>query len=151
MVYPKESELDALYDVFMHDLAHVAHDGVLEVDLELLHSLDLLEWEASPIHKKGLYFKDSFYLLESEDKLTLFNERYLIWITPGMLGDKAGSLTLLCLRDQSPPRVEVAFATRGVYNSPALVLQLIDRFIRDIEENDCTFSHLNDSSLGPNT
>lgn len=128
-------ELESAFVHFMSDLQLHVPDGIVEVDLTLLQELGLLTCE-EPQQDIADSLSHNFYVIESIDKLTLFNERFSVWIVPKLLNDHPSTYTLIALNEQQKPRLEMAFVTTGAYNHSTLVLQILERFLEQIDENE---------------
>lgn len=129
------TDLETVYHEYMSNLKQFAPDGIVEVDLSLLQELDLL---SSPglEEKNDPLMSYSFHVVESSEKLTLFNEKFVVWIVP-MMGDNAPlTLTLMALNEKNTVHLEMIFSTRGVYNHSSLVLKILEKFLHQIEENE---------------
>jgi hypothetical protein len=126
-------ELEEKFKAYIENLSKYAPDGILEVDTQTLEEFDVSE---------GVEIKEedpnshSFYVIESEEKLTLFNDKYLVWIVPQVQGDIAKTFTLIALNTPKIQPLEMVFATSGVYNQSGLVLQLLEKYLEQISENE---------------
>lgn len=125
-------DLEAAYQEYINDLKRFVPDGVIEVDLNLLQELGLLSSEEG--EEEDL--TQNFYVVESTDKLTLFNQRFAIWIVPKMVDNTPTTFTLIAQNEKEKPRLEMVFAATGVYNHSSLVLRILERFLEQIEENE---------------
>jgi hypothetical protein len=130
---PEELELD--YQKYINDLKKFVPDGIVEINLSLLHDLGLLsgEEEADP---QDDALTQNFYVLESPDKLTLFNHKYVVWIVPKLIEQTPTTYTLIALADKKETHLEMVFSTSGVYNHSSLVLRILEKFLEQIEENE---------------
>jgi hypothetical protein len=130
---PEELEID--YQKYIGDLKQYAPDGIVEIDLSLLHELGLLACvEDEENEESGL--THNFYVIESADKLTLFNQKYVIWIVPKLVDQTPTTYTLIALNDKKQTHLEMVFSTSGVYNHSSLVLRILEKFLEQIEENE---------------
>ena len=111
-----------------------APDGIVEIDLSLLHELGLLACEEESHEETSL--THNFYVVESADKLTLFNQKYVVWIVPKLVDQTPTTYTLIALNDKKQTHLEMVFATSGVYNHSSLVLRILEKFLEQIEENE---------------
>jgi hypothetical protein len=138
----KIAELDSSYEQFMNQLPKLVPEGVVEVDLKLLQKLGLLNEElaSAPSPQLTRYF----HVIESKDKITLFNDQFAIWVVPEKLEDEPSTLVLIALSENSKLRLELAFSTSGIYNTSRLVLRILERFLSDIQETEDLISHLED-------
>ena len=132
MLNPNDLEVD--YQKFMQDLPKYAPDGVVEVDLSLLHEFKLLDCEEVEDHNDAL--THSFYVIESPEKLTLFNQKFVVWIVPQIIDEVPTTYTLIALNNDEKTQLEMIFSTKGVYNHSSLVLRILEKFLEQIEENE---------------
>ena len=132
MINPNDLEVD--YQKYMEDLPQYAPDGVVEVDLSLLHEFKLLDCEETEDHDDDL--THSFYVIESPEKLTLFNQKFVIWIVPQVIDEVPTTYTLIALNSDEKTQLEMIFSTKGVYNHSSLVLRILEKFLEQIEENE---------------
>lgn len=127
-------ELEGYYQTFVADLSLFLPDGLIEVDLALLHDLGFLnEGQDNEIESNLTH---SFYVIESADKLTLFNQKFIVWIVPKLVDQIPTTFTLIALNEPNQPHLEMAFSTAGVYNHSNLVLRILEKFLEQIEENE---------------
>ncbi len=129
-------ELEIHYQTFIEDLHNFLPDGILDVDLTLLNDLGLLSNETSSEEEQEDALSHSFYVIESSEKLTLFNQKFVIWIVPKMVEQSPTTYTLVALNEPKQPHLEMVFATSGVYNHSSLVLRILEKFLQQIEENE---------------
>ena len=128
-------EIEAAFIKFMGNLKEYAPDGIMEVDLQLMQELDLLNSEATD-EEADSKLSHSFYVVESQEKLTLFNDRFVVWIVPQVVDDLATTYTLIALNEEQKNRLEMVFATSGVYNHSSLVLRILEKLLDQIDENE---------------
>ena len=133
MQNPDELETD--YKKYISDLKRFVPDGVVEIDLSLLHELGLLSCE-EPALTAETALTHHFYVVESNDKLTLFNQKYVVWIVPQLVEEIPTTFTLIASNDKQQTHLEMVFATTGVYNHSSLVLRILEKFLEQIEENE---------------
>lgn len=128
-------DLELAYSNYMNDLSAHLPDGIVEVDLTLLQELGLLtsEEEAGDISDSLTH---NFYVIESSEKLTLFNDKFSIWIAPMLQEENPTTYTLIALNEHQKPHLEMVFTTTGVYNHSSLVLRILEKFLEQIEENE---------------
>lgn len=135
-------DLEEAYQEYINDLKGFVPDGIVEVDLTLLYELDLLnieeyfEGDETPL-------SHNFYVIESPDKLTLFNQKFVVWIVPKMVEETPSTFTLIALKDKDKTHLEMVFSTQGVYNHSSLVLRILEKFLILIEENEKEILRLN--------
>lgn len=126
-------DLDDWYHYYVDDLSTNAPDGILEVDLGLLEELDLLSsgqmTEETPL-------SHNFYVMESEEKLTLFNEKYVVWIVPRMDAQIPMTYTLIAKGNTEKLSLEMVLRASGEYNRSDLILRILEKFLDEIDENE---------------
>lgn len=130
---PKELEAD--YQKYINNLKTFIPDGIVAIDLSLLHELDLLTCEES-LEGGDTNLTHNFYVVESAEKLTLFNQKYVVWIVPKLVEQIPTTYTFIALNDKKQTQLEMAFSTTGVYNQSNLVLRILEKFLEQIEENE---------------
>src|SRR5579871_2981167 len=104
----KIAELDSSYEQFIRHLPDLIPDGIIHVDLQLLQKMGLLHDEFSAEQIPSL--TRFFHVVESKDKITLFNEQFVIWIVPEKIYNEPMTLILIALIEQGKPRLEMAFS-----------------------------------------
>lgn len=128
-------DLENAYSHYMSNLHKHLPDGILDVDLNLLQELNILS--STPVEEtEEDTFTYNFYVIESEEKITLFNDKFSIWIVPKLEEEKPMTYTLIAVNDKKNPHLEMVFTTHGVYNHSSLVLKLLEKFLEQIEENE---------------
>lgn len=150
------SRLDSSYERFIGHLEEFIPDGIQEVDLDLLNRLNLLhDSELSPAGRLTRFF----HVVETKEKVTLFNEQFVVWIVPEKSLEESFTLVLLGMNaapskkggtqrgaslsaDSLPIRLETAFSVSGVYNTSRVVLRVVERLLSDIQENEEVIAHL---------
>lgn len=134
------STLESRFQSYITDLNSWVPDGVLDVDLHLLHSLDLLtNWNEEEEESALTHF---FHVIETSEKLTLFNEQFVAWIVPYTLDQEAVTLTLLASLNEESLHLELAFMTSGVYNNSQTVLKVLERFIQEVQETESVLADI---------
>lgn len=132
-------EIEKLYDQYMSNLADLAHDGIVNVDLALLHELNLLN-DADQIKDDPEDLTQYFHVIESQEKVTLFNEHFLVWIIPKTEQDIPVTYVLIASNAQNKTALEVVFTTSGVYNTPKYVLKVLQYYLLDMLETEATLT-----------
>lgn len=130
-------QIEETYKEFMGNLPQWAHDGIISIDLSFLHEEGLL----NSLHADQGEPDDLtqyFHVVESVEKVTLFNEQFIVWIVPKMDGDQPITYVLIALNQQEKAHLEIVFTTRGVYNTPKYVLKVLQHFLLDMLETEAT-------------
>jgi len=131
------NEIENLYNEYTSNLSDWAHDGIINVDLALLHELGLLD----DLPEKEMDTDDLaqyFHVIESNEKVTLFNEQFIIWIIPKMEQDVPITYVLIALNSHEKINLEIVFTTTGIYNTPKYVLKVLKYFLLDMLETEAT-------------
>ncbi len=132
-------QLEELFGQYISNLGDWAHDGIISVDLNLLQDFGLLE----DIHEDRDDPDDLtqyFHVIESVEKVTLFNEQFAIWIVPRLEEETPTTYVLISLIAEKKPHLEVVFSTTGVYNTPKYVLKVLQHFLIDTLETEATLT-----------
>jgi hypothetical protein len=130
-------QIEEAYKSFISDLPKCAHDGIIQVDLHFLHESGLL----NSLHENQPDRDDLtqyFHIIESPEKVTLFNDQFVIWIVPRVEQDIPMTYILLALNHQDKLNLEIVFMTSGVYNTPRYVLKILQHFLLDVLETEAT-------------
>ena len=132
-------EIDKLYEQYSANLSDLAHDGVVNVDLSLLHELNLLS-DCDQIIDDPEDLTQYFHVIESPEKVTLFNEQFLVWIVPKTEQEIPITYVLIALNAQNKISLDVVFTTSGVYNTPKYVLKVLQYYLLDMLETEETLT-----------
>jgi hypothetical protein len=133
------TQIEETYKEFIGNLSNLAHDGVTLIDLKFLHEQGLL---SSLTEDQGDQddLTQYFHVIESVEKVTLFNEQFLVWIIPKAEGEAPLTYVLIALNHPEKPHLEVVFATQGVYNTPKYVLKVLQHYLADMLETEETLT-----------
>ena len=132
-------QIEETYKNFMGDLPSWAHDGITHIDLKFLHEqglLNALQDDKSDPDDLTQYF----HVIESVEKVTLFNEQFIVWIIPKMEGEVPNTFVLIALNHPENAHLEIVFSTRGVYNTPRHVLKVLQHFLVDMLDTEATLT-----------
>ncbi len=145
----KITELDISYERFFNHLKEYIPEGIQEVNLEFLHRFHLLYNHTLHPSAKLTRF---FHVVETKEKVTLFNDQFVVWIVPEKTNEEATTLVLVGIQhptqnEDSPTsiKLETAFSTYGVYNTSRIVLRVVEKILADIQENEEIISRLENS------
>jgi len=141
----KIAELDSSYEQFINRLPELIPEGVIPIDLQLLQKLGLLHEEQDSDSSTSL--TRFFHVVESKDKITLFNDQFVIWIVPEKHNSEPHTLVLVALNTSLKPKLELAFSMTGIYNTSRLVLRVLEKFLSEIQENEDVISTLQSEEL----
>lgn len=127
--------LEANYKKFTKNLPKWLPEGVVDVDIALLQELELLNFDEQNCQESDSLTR-YFHVVETEEKITLVNEQFVIWIVPENDEDLSKTFTLIALNSEKEPTLEMAFYVSGVYNSSRLVLRVLEKYLKEIMENE---------------
>lgn len=130
-------QIEEAFKGFIGNMPKCAPDGVIPIDIHQLHTLGLL----NSIHEEHSDHDDLtqyFHVIESQEKVTLFNEQFVIWIVPRVEEDIPITYLLIALPHQDRLSLETIFTTTGVYNTPRFVLKILQSFLLDVIETEAT-------------
>jgi hypothetical protein len=130
-------QIEEAYKEFMGNLPGCAHDGITQIDLKFLHDEGLLD-AIQDSHTDPDDLTQYFHVIESAEKVTLFNEQFIVWIIPKMEGEHPFTYVLIALNHPEKAHLEIVFSTCGVYNTPRYVLKVLQHFLADMLETEET-------------
>ncbi len=139
-------QLEEAYKEFTQNLQKWIPDGVISVDLTLLHELGLLsfaELEQATQDPISHYF----HVIETSDKVTLFNEQFAIWIVPKSEEPTPSTLTFIALLHAGKPHLEIVFSSSGVYNSPKYILKVLQHFLTEVIDTEAIIAAIGKKAL----
>ena len=128
------SIIEECYQRYIHNLERWLPEGLVEVNLQLLWELGLLDFH-NPQKRDEHALSQYFHVIETEEKITLINQQFVIWIVPEKQGPFPTTYALIALNGEEIPNPETAFYAQGVYNSSWLVLRVLEKLLFEIEEN----------------
>ncbi len=134
------NKLDLAYEEFTKDLSRWIPDGIIPVNLELISSIGFLGTEEEAEVSKN--FSENFLVYETEEKVTLYNEQFAIWIIPTIIQKKPTTICLLAILNDGEPHLELAFSTGGIYNTPRYILQILSYYLSEILDTEKAISHI---------
>ena len=132
--------LEECYKKYIKDIAKWVPEGIINVDLALLQKFGLLSYNGREMHDPAL--TRYFHVVESNDKITLINDQFIVWIVPEKIQNNSVTYTLIALNAPDIPHLELVFSTSGVYNTSKLVLRVLEKFLYEIQENEEFISKL---------
>ena len=138
------TQIEAAYKEFTTDLPHCAHDGILSIDLKTLHDQGLLNHISGDEEDPG-DLTQYFHVIESTEKVTLFNQQFIVWIVPKTEEEHPVTSVLIALNQPDKAHLEMAFTARGVYNTPRCVLKVLQYFLLDMLETEETLTSLEEN------
>jgi hypothetical protein len=137
------SQLEEAFAEFSQNMQKHAPDGVIAVDLDMLNELGLLKhdkFDQVTTHEDLMHY---FHVLETPDKVTLFNEQFVVWILPKMVNEISITMTFIALLQNTKPHLELVFSTAGVYNTPKFILKVLEHFLTEVTDTEAIISSIN--------
>lgn len=128
------SLLEECYKLYSRDLQAWLPEDIVDVDLEVLWEMNLVEYLDESNRDPSL--TRYFHVIETEEKITLVNDEFVVWIVPEIVDGSPKTFTLIALNDRSHPKLAMAFTTCGVYNTSKLVLRVLEKYLMEIQENE---------------
>lgn len=136
-------ELEEAFLEFSHNLPKYAPDGVIVVDLNMLQELGLLQHDKFNQATSHEDLMHCFHVLETADKVTLFNDQFAVWILPQMVKETPLTLTFIArLQQSNKPHFELIFSTSGVYNTPKFILKILEHFLTEVIDTETIISSI---------
>ncbi len=132
--------LEEAFINFMQTFPTCVPDGITSVDLKLLRDLGLLDGEEE--EEDSEEFPHQFHVIETDEKVTLFNDEFAIWIVPKMIDGLPTTLTLISLLIDENPKLEIVFATSGIYNTPKFVLKVLRYYLSEVLDTEEAISSM---------
>lgn len=123
--------LEEYYKKISANLEHYLPEGLVDLNLEMLHHLKLLDYN----NKHEELLTRFFHVVETPEKITLVNDDFIVWIVPDHQAQPK-TVILIALNQHGSPRLEMGFITKDVYNSSKLILIALEKFLHDIQENE---------------
>ena len=137
------SKLEATFQKYAGDLGSSAPAGVIQVNLALLHQLGLL----GTLHLDREVCADTisnlFHVMESPEKITLYNDRFIVWIVPEIVSGKPITYALVAVNNPETTQLELAFTADGIYNTSRIVLRVLERLLEEVQNTEQELSKIN--------
>ncbi|MCF7851906.1 MAG: hypothetical protein K9M07_01545 [Simkaniaceae bacterium] len=141
------TKLEQAYEEFMKDLSKWAPDGIIDVDIFLLKQLGLLHHNDDDEKILQSQFPFYFHVIETDDKVTLFNNQFVVWIVPQMVDEVPITLTLIALiGNNEKPHLEMLFSTSGIYNTPKCVLKVLRYYLTEVIDTEQVIDSIGNNS-----
>ena len=138
-------QLEEAFSEFTNNLPKWVPDGIIQVDLKLLDELGLLNQDPIESTEEEDQFPHYFHVIETSDKVTLFNHQFVVWIVPQVINETPCTLTLIALMNSDKPSLELGFTTSGVYNTPKFVLKILRYYLSEVIDTEAIISSIDKS------
>ena len=129
-------ELDQTYHEFVSNLSSWIPDGMIEVDMDVLDEAGILSHASFENEGEKELLPHYFHVIETADKVTLFNHQFAIWIVPKIIDENPTTIVMISLLTHKTPHLEIVFSTKGVYNTPKLVLRLLKHYLGEVMDTE---------------
>ncbi len=123
--------LEESFQGFVKELSKWLPDGITEINLSVMHHLGLLS-QAHLEQKNSDAINHYFHVIETPEKITLFNEQFAIWIVPQNADNQSKTLTFISLLNNIAPHLEIVFSTEGVYNTPKYIMKILQHYLTEV-------------------
>jgi len=138
--------LEEAYEEFIRNLPKWLPDGITHVDLKLLNTLGLLNHNDLDLTHEDAELDQYFHIIETPDKVTLFNEQFAIWIVPQIVNEIPTTTTFIALLPHNKPHLEIVYTTSGVYNTPKYILNILQHFLTEVQDTEAVISSIGKKS-----
>ncbi|MCB1085098.1 MAG: hypothetical protein KDK60_03245 [Chlamydiia bacterium] len=135
-------QLDQAYNEFISNLSGWIPEGIIEIDMELLEETGLLTHESFEEDKSQEELPHYFHVIETPDKVTLFNHQFAVWIIPKVVDDIPTTIVMISLISKETPHLEIVFSTKGVYNTPKFVLRMLKYYLSEVIDTEEAISSM---------
>lgn len=135
------NQLEEAYQDFIQNLKKWAPDGIIDIDLEALCDMGLLN-QTDFDEEEADNVTQYFHVLETPDKITLYNEKFGIWIVPKVVNDIPTTHTYISQLNKKQLALELVFSTAGVYNNPKFILKVLQHFLIEVIDTDAIISSI---------
>lgn len=135
-------QLDQAYNEFISNLSSWIPEGIIEVDIALLEDTGLLTHASFEEDKNQEQLPHYFHVIETPDKVTLFNHQFAIWIVPKIVDENPTTIVMISLVSNGKPHLEIVFSTKGVYNTPKFVLRLLKYYLSEVIDTEEAISSI---------
>lgn len=135
-------QLEEAYRDFTENFQKWAPDGFINVNLQLLQELGLLSNSELEISDPES-LSQQFHVIETSEKVTLFNKQFAVWIIPQTDTELPSTLILIALIQNLKPHLEIVYTTSGVYNTPKYILRILQHFLTEVLDTEAILSSIN--------
>ena len=133
-------QLDGFFQKLSANTGEFFPDGVVDINVKVLHNLGLLSDNPPVLHEAPA--SSLLQAVESDGRITLFNEKFALWIVPQANTAAPTTVTFIARRTGDAFSPEVAFRTQGIHNRSKTILRIIDRFLVEIQETESVIASL---------
>ncbi|NGX39652.1 MAG: hypothetical protein KR126chlam1_00985 [Chlamydiae bacterium] len=138
-------DLEKAYHDFSSNLKKWAPDGVIDIDIEALSEMDLLNKEDFDEEEPD-DVTQFFHVEETDDKITLYNDKFAIWIVPTLIDEVSTTHTYISQLTKKEANLELVYTTAGVYNTPKFILKVLQKFLIEVIDTDAVITSMGKKS-----
>lgn len=136
------SHLEEYFRRFYKKVTTESSESVVHINLAVLQSFDLLNYH-NKLNTDSFSLTRYFHVIETSEKITLINDDFIVWIVPEKIENLNFTFTIIALNRPNEPKFELAFVNSGIYNTSRLVLRVLEKFLREIQENEDLLNDFN--------
>ena len=137
------SALDEAFSEFSKNFSKWLPDGVISINLQVLHDLGLLN-SANLDKPVPDNLSHQFHVIETNDKVTLYNQQFAIWIVPQNESNIPTTMAMIALLQHGKPHLEIVYKTSGVYNTPRYILRILQHYLTEVIDTENIISSMED-------
>ena len=135
-------QLEEAYQEFISNFPRWIPEGIIEVNIQLLKEAGLLTYRFFDGNQSEEELPCYFHVIETAEKVTLFNHRFAIWILPKLMNNHPTTIVLIALMVNGKPHLENVFSTKGIYNTPKFVLKMIKYYLSEVIDTEEAISSI---------
>lgn len=105
---------------------------MIEVNMPLLERIGLRQHEAPEENGGDEQLPCYFHVIETQEKITLFNHQFVVWIVPKIMDGNSTTVVMIALITEKRPHLEVTFYTQGAYNTSKFVLRVLKHYLSEV-------------------
>lgn len=130
--------IEQAFREYARDIERSAPDWIIHVDLSLLQGEGILDPTCCSLDDQSVEEKvaERFHVIESPEKVTLFNEQFTVWIVPRVVDGRPETYTMMATNRTGRPHLELVFSTSGVFNTPSHILRVLEHYLEEIIDNE---------------
>jgi hypothetical protein len=110
--------LDESFREFYNNFSKWLPDGFININLKTLNELGLLS-SAKIEEDTPDSISHKFHVIETNERVTLYNDQFVIWILPrSEEGEVSSTMTMIALLQNHKPHLEIVYTNTVIYNTP---------------------------------
>ena len=125
--------LEEHFQNFIKNLPAYLPDGIAVVDIRLIEELGLLKIDNLEKDNQD-QLNHYFHVLETQDKITLYNDLFSIWIVPNNNDTVSKTFIFIGILQNKQPHLEMAFCTEGVFNTPKYIMKILQHYLNEVQD-----------------